>query len=732
MDTDLALLRRYQRHHDPEAFRQIVEAHGAMVRATACRVMPDSSLAMDVAQEAFLALARHHGEPIRCVGAWLHQAALRKAQMTVRSESRRQAGEAAAAEQWMDPNKGGEGGALLDLDGALAALPDSMRVVLVEHYLEGRTQQEIARRTGQSQASVSRLLERGLALMLARLRECRPMLSGAGLAALLVALKSEAASPQWLSSLSRLGSAGGAPATVPACFLPGLLPPLVMNIKTVLMLLAALATLTGTIIGSRMADVPGASTKQVPAVAVSEVAEGGGSKESSAPDLQAWQQAGTKARVSSVPLLTPPSSVSLARLRRLSQPGDFKAFLLRIYNLRDPEKVAAELWLHLGLKLTAADLKSCLRNPSWLEAGIFGYLGHQQPASLLAWMAMCEERSPLMMMTGLSQVMRRYPGLTAEQVDAFLPEGPRRELVLSALRAQQDPRKEAARILAETADAGARRERLWLLAETWPKAQAGEAARWVLQNLGLAEQRILLPRLAQKLSATSAEDTAALLRQIQDPELLTHTLVDTMHYLVERSSHVSEVIEVIGRLEGRQRAYAISELARRWVRSDQPALMAWVNSLESPADFEAALPLTLAQLSPENYQSAMNTLMSQLDRDMEAALIRSAMPDINNATHASQDIIQRLTQLPQYRTIGSGRQDHENGALLWTAVNRVAEGWVQHQGAAPEDGARWIDGLPFSTPADKAMVAGKLYQQWRLSAPEAAARWALGAGVVVR
>lgn len=336
-----------------------------------------------------------------------------------------------------------------------------------------------------------------------------------------------------------------------------------------------------------------------------------------------------------------------------------------------------------------------------------------------------------MIMSGLSQVMRRHPGLTAEQVEAFLPEGPRRGLVLAVLRSQQDPRKETARILAETTDPGVRREHLWLLAETWPKSEVGEAARWVLENLGPEEQRILLPRLAQKLSAALAADTSVLLRQIKDPELLVHTLVDTMHYLVERSSNVREVIEVIGRLDGQRRAYAISELTRRWVRSDLPALLEWVNSLESPADFEAALPLTLAQLSPENYQKAMNTLMSQLDSGMEAALIRSAMPDINNATHATLDIIHRLTQLPQFRTIGSGLHDHENNALLWTAVNRAAEGWMQHQGARPEDGARWIDGLPFKSPADKGAVAGKLYQQWKLSDPEAAARWAIGAGVAV-
>lgn len=106
------------------------------------------------------------------------------------------------------------------------------------------------------------------------------------------------------------------------------------------------------------------------------------------------------------------------------------------------------------------------------------------------------------------------------------------------------------------------------------------------------------------------------------------------------------------------------------------------------------------------------------------------MADLNDATRTTVDIIERLTNLPQYQSIGAGQSG--NQALLWKAVTRTAERWVQFQGGSPREGAQWIDSLPFRSPADKAAVADPLYQQWKLSDPIAAAQWAMTAGVVVK
>lgn len=87
MQTDLHLLSRYHRHGDAEAFQSLDETHAGMVHATARRVTRDATLAQDVAQETFLALARSSGSVIESVGAWLHHVAWQKALNAARGES---------------------------------------------------------------------------------------------------------------------------------------------------------------------------------------------------------------------------------------------------------------------------------------------------------------------------------------------------------------------------------------------------------------------------------------------------------------------------------------------------------------------------------------------------------------------------------------------------------------------------------------------------------------------
>ncbi len=272
-----------------------------------------------------------------------------------------------------------------------------------------------------------------------------------------------------------------------------------------------------------------------------------------------------------------------------------------------------------------------------------------------------------------------------------------------------------------------RQNHLWELANLWPKERTGEGVSWALQNLSGNDLNAFLPELAQQLSTVEPDQALALLGQIGDTDLLARTLVESLDGLMSKHSRVADLLPLIARLEGQQRVYAISNLAKQWARVDQEGLMEWINSIENPADFETALPLTLPQLSNENYHRAITTLMAQLDSQLEAALIKTAMPSLPHTTRTSKDIIQRLAALPRYGQIGSGQMGNQD--LLWQAVNQNAAGWVSKQGANPRDGAQWIDSLPFRTPDDKVVVAGKLYRQWKLSDPAAAAQWAANAGV---
>ena len=179
-----------------------------MVHSTACRVTRDAALAQDVAQETFLALARSSGKAIQSVGAWLHQVAWQKALNAVRGESRRQKYETAAA---VEMNGHSEEAAWSELepllDEALADLPEPMRAIIVERFLEGRTQQELAARMGVSQPTVSRQLDAALNVLRSGLR-AKGVLCGAGLALLLESHSASAAPACVAASLGKVSISG--------------------------------------------------------------------------------------------------------------------------------------------------------------------------------------------------------------------------------------------------------------------------------------------------------------------------------------------------------------------------------------------------------------------------------------------------------------------------------------------------------------------------------------------
>jgi RNA polymerase sigma factor (sigma-70 family) len=744
METDNHLLSRYHHHGDAEAFQRLVEAHAGMVHATASRVTRDASLAQDVAQETFLALARNSGAAIQSVGAWLHHVAWHKACDLVRGESRRHGYEAAAvaAGQLHEAPAEAQWAELEPLlDETLEELPAETRELLIERFLEGRTQQEVARRRGVSQSTVSRLMTNAIGDLRSRLK-AKGILCGSGLVVLLSTHGSRAAPAALTASLGKL-ALSGAGVSISTLTLTNLIITILMKTQISKVTLAGVAILFVSAASYDLAsadpwllglfgDNNGSSKRVAPSLkSKSDEAKGG----TAAAAVQVSKSPSkSQPPVGSGPSGAMPASgdtaeMRLAKLAQLNTQADFKAMMLKLYAMGDARYVSSELKRLMGIDLDERVVTAFMRSPMHLEMGVLTHLARKHPQEALAWMAMLDETSHIMTGVMCRSIFKDHPEITAESVMANLPAGPGRDQVLSLLRAQQDPVAEAQRLLSTVSDHAARLDQLWKLAELWPKGRADEAMAWARANLSGRELTTFLPRVAHHLSTDSHDAVLALMAQTSDPDLLAAILIESLHGLVQEGKRMADVVPVIGRLEGKQRAYAIAELSRRWVRVDQEGLMQWINSLESAADFEAALPLTLAQLTPENYAKAMNTLMTQLDGTLDAALIKAAMPDFAGATGTTMDIVQRLTQLPQYQSIGSGKGGNQE--LLWQAVNKTAEGWVKRHGAKAQQGAQWIDSLTFNSAADKAIVAGHLYQQWKISDPTGAALWAASAGVKV-
>ena len=244
MPSDLQHLQRYATTGDAHAFRELVQAHAAMVHATALRVTHDAAAAQDVAQETFLELARRAGSITQCVAAWLHRVAWNRACDAVRRDSTRKRFEQAMAETWHTDREATWPDIEPHVDEALNELPKELREVLVLYFLEGRTQAEVARYLGKNQATVSRAIERGISAMREALRS-RGVIAGAGLVALFAAQPAHAMPVAVQASLGKLSLTGiGTTPAIPAASVTTTLVTMTATTKTLLAIAATTALVT--------------------------------------------------------------------------------------------------------------------------------------------------------------------------------------------------------------------------------------------------------------------------------------------------------------------------------------------------------------------------------------------------------------------------------------------------------------------------------------------------------
>ncbi|HYE08232.1 MAG TPA: sigma-70 family RNA polymerase sigma factor [Planctomycetota bacterium] len=209
--ADGELARRYAEDADPgereTAFRALVERHGAMVETACRRIVGDGDAAADAAQAVFLVLARKAGSLTAhpSLGGWLHRVACHVAWRLRDAERARDRRERAVA----GPVAGGDASLARfelreALDVALDRLPARYRAPLVLHYLEGRSQDEVARALKLKAGTLASLLSRGRDLL--RVRLVRQGLASGSAAAFLSALAPLAAAacePAFVTTVTR-------------------------------------------------------------------------------------------------------------------------------------------------------------------------------------------------------------------------------------------------------------------------------------------------------------------------------------------------------------------------------------------------------------------------------------------------------------------------------------------------------------------------------------------------
>jgi RNA polymerase sigma-70 factor (ECF subfamily) len=154
---------------DLVAFEALYRAHVGRVHAVCLRLCADAERAVDLTQESFVrawrALDAFRGES--GLGTWLHRIAV-----NVFLEDRRRRGRREGREEAIDDGMAGPGlshvpqrEAGIDLDRAIARLPEGARTIFVLHDVEGYRHDEIAASLGLSVGTTKAQLHRARRLL---------------------------------------------------------------------------------------------------------------------------------------------------------------------------------------------------------------------------------------------------------------------------------------------------------------------------------------------------------------------------------------------------------------------------------------------------------------------------------------------------------------------------------------------------------------------------------------
>jgi RNA polymerase sigma factor (sigma-70 family) len=162
-ESDRHLVERALGQRDAAALQAIVHRHGAMVYRVCLRVLQHTQDTEDAFQATFLVLAqrlrtvRKHAS----LASWLHGVAYRVSVKTkIQAAARHRHESRASLSDTMPPEDVTLKEAISVLDAELSRLPDKWRLPLVLCYLEGRTQDEAAKRLMWSKSTLrSRLQE---------------------------------------------------------------------------------------------------------------------------------------------------------------------------------------------------------------------------------------------------------------------------------------------------------------------------------------------------------------------------------------------------------------------------------------------------------------------------------------------------------------------------------------------------------------------------------------------
>jgi RNA polymerase sigma factor (sigma-70 family) len=197
MKSDASLLQEYACTRSTEAFATLLQRHAGLVYGVCLRKLGNAADAEDVAQECFLELALNAGNINRSLPAWLHTRACSRAIDALRRRAAQRQHEDSAMETDHRSDEPSWSEIRPLVDEALEQLPDELRTALVMHFLQQKSQADIAAENNVNQSTVSRRISDGIEQIREQLKK-RGVTASSGSLTTLLSLNAIVVAPQTL------------------------------------------------------------------------------------------------------------------------------------------------------------------------------------------------------------------------------------------------------------------------------------------------------------------------------------------------------------------------------------------------------------------------------------------------------------------------------------------------------------------------------------------------------
>jgi RNA polymerase sigma factor (sigma-70 family) len=163
---DPDLIKNFADTQCEESFESLVQRHLDLVFGTATRLVSDRGIAEEITQNVFLALARKGNSLSQhpTLAGWLYRTTINKSRERKRAESRRIKREQLAASVQEQQSEGDSIWAPLVpvLDEGILELKESDRIMVILHFIEGRTFHQIGQLLGVGEDAARKRLRKSL------------------------------------------------------------------------------------------------------------------------------------------------------------------------------------------------------------------------------------------------------------------------------------------------------------------------------------------------------------------------------------------------------------------------------------------------------------------------------------------------------------------------------------------------------------------------------------------